>query len=1629
MGRKSFARSRELAMSLWMEHLEARRLLTNHSLAPLDFSSGHQLNLQELLIRTEDATFPADLVIEATSGSAVGDGNSVLQLFPTLMAGALPDSPSARVDANSPAGGDFGGVVSVQTNHPLGTFICSGSVISPRHVLTAGHCFDINQPDDGTLDAGVTAVVNVNNGGNLTTTHDVETISIHSGYGGFQSNGPAHDIAVLTLSTPVPTGTPIYSIRETELADGIHGETASLVGYGWSGNGDTLVVPSVGDPNCEENPPGTCLPTPYSVPPSFTVKRAGQNALDLLVDFDSSADRSQGYFLDFDGPTGTGPIFGGATLGNDIETTSGPGDSGGPSFVEVGGELEIVAINTFVSTSGAAQPGAYDSTGGGIMTAQYLPWINQFIGVDLQVSTAEVSGVPAVAGTDHVYEVTVTNAGPNAATDVEITEALTLPAGVMVSSSATKGSFDGTTWDVGALPAGVSETLTLTLGLPPGLAPATDSLASVASVANVSEPDIDVSNDSSNVATSISRQVDVAVSQAQLADSIEVGGSETHVFTITATNDGPSDASGVRVNENLTLPADVVASFTPSAGSYASGVWTIGELLAGDSATLEVRLTALESASAGVDVISSSFTLDTVALNEPDSNPSNDSSGALQASITSQVDIALTQSTVTNPIIAGAGETAAYVVTTMNVGASNASGVQVDHTLSLPPNVSATVTPSVGSYSSGVWTIGDLAAGASATLEVNLDAAASAAAGTDVISSQATLDTASLNEPDGDDTNDATASLSTSIAREVDVVLTKAQLTDSIVAGGGETHVFTLTATNDGPSDASNVLVNETLDLPADVSATFVPSVGSFASGVWTIGDLAASDSATLEVRLTALESASAGSDTISSSSQLDTAALNEADTDASNDTSATLQASVARQVDIDVTQAALVASVIAGGGETAAYTITATNVGPAAASGVQIDHAMSFPPELSALFEPDVGTYAAGVWTIGDLSAGSSATLVVRLDAASAAETGVDVISSQASLNSASLNETDVDDTNDTSDSLSISVEREVDVAVTQAALVASLVPGGGEVHVYTVTATNAGPSDASNVQIGETLALPDEVTAAFTPSVGTYSSEIWDIGSLAQGASATLEIRLTASASAASGIDVISSSAALDLVALNETDSDNSNDASGPALISISAETGLSVVQAELVDSIVAGAGASNVYVVTATNSGPSNAADVQVNYALDLPAGVSAEFNPSVGSYADGVWALGSLLNGDSATLQVSLTAEASAAHGAVISSQAVLDGAESGGATADAVSSEPNVETTSVVREVDLVLVQTESSDPIAPGPVEGNLSYEITVSNSGPSEASGVSVDDILTLPAGVSVHQVTTSVGSYAEPTWTIGALAPGASETMTVELNVGVTTSPGSDVSSAATTSSTEMDLVPANNASTETTSVIGGPSVRVGGQSWAVDFYELLEGDNRTLPWYTLDQIQVVYPSAVSTAPTVVLLGPTDLDIVVVDSNSGDAVSGNEFIFDVPTLGDGYYRLVVESSVYDFGVLHSDGFVSDPSRVDIADVSFFIANYAPSTPIGPGPNFADFNGDGFVDIGDASNLISNYLHDLDDFVRPTAASIPIEDLDGGPADAFWAALIDEALGEDDDRDPRWEAWIVDLLTGGTNP
>ena len=182
------------------------------------------------------------------------------------------------------------------------------------------------------------------------------------------------------------------------------------------------------------------------------------------------------------------------------------------------------------------------------------------------------------------------------------------------------------------------------------------------------------------------------------------------------------------------------------------------------------------------------------------------------------------------------------------------------------------------------------------------------------------------------------------------------------------------------------------------------------------------------------------------------------------------------------------------------------------------------------------------------------------------------------------------------------------------------------------------------------------------------------------------------------------------------------------GEFTVSSYEQADLSIAKTSLQPSVVAGA--SITYTLDVRNAGPSNATDVVV---FDfLPPGAS--FNTS-GSSPECVamgndrveCELGTIPDGDTIVLTVRVDAVSSAV-GALTNIAEVA-------ASSDDILREDNRSTnvTPVEAEADLQFTLQDSVDPVNPG---HGLTYTMTVSNAGPSDAEGVMVSNA--LPTAVS---------------------------------------------------------------------------------------------------------------------------------------------------------------------------------------------------------------------------------------------------------------------------------------------------
>jgi uncharacterized repeat protein (TIGR01451 family) len=259
------------------------------------------------------------------------------------------------------------------------------------------------------------------------------------------------------------------------------------------------------------------------------------------------------------------------------------GDEGGDIAVDAAGNAYVTGGSG--STDFPTTPGAFQPTFGGGSMDSFVTKI-EVPSADLALAKADTPD-PVLAGQNLTYTITVGNNGPLPATGVTVTD--TMPGGVtFVSASASQGSCTGTstvTCTLGNLATGASATVTVTVR-PTAAGP----LSNTASVQG-NEPDPDTANNTDTETTTVTPAADLAITKSDSPDPVKVR--STLTFALTATNNGPSPATGVVVTD--TLPSGVTFQSAVASQGSCSGTGTVtcnlGALAVGARATVTITVT------------------------------------------------------------------------------------------------------------------------------------------------------------------------------------------------------------------------------------------------------------------------------------------------------------------------------------------------------------------------------------------------------------------------------------------------------------------------------------------------------------------------------------------------------------------------------------------------------------------------------------------------------------------------------------------------------------------------------------------------------------------------------------------------------------------------------------------------------------------------------------------------------------------------------------------------------------------------------------------------------------------------------------------------------------------------------
>lgn len=706
----------------------------------------------------------------------------------------------------------------------------------------------------------------------------------------------------------------------------------------------------------------------------------------------------------------------------------------------------------------------------------------------------------SVPGTGITYTIVASNAGPSAVTGATVTD--NFPAAlsgitwtcVASGGSSCTGAGAGNIADAVNLLPGGTATYTVNATISSTATGSLSNTATIAAPGGVTDPAL--GNNSATDTNSLTPQVNLGISKTDGAASSIPGTPIT--YTIIASNAGPSAVTGATVTD--TFPAALsgitwtcVASGGSSCpGAGAGNIAAAVNLLVGGTATFTVNAT-INSGATGTLVNTATIT---VPPGTTETAPANNSATDTN-SLTPQADLSITKTDLPDPVVAGTN--LVYSITITNHGPSDAVSVGLVDTLPFQVNfVSSIPGGPTCAHALGVVTcsLGTLVASTSTNVTITVAVPSSVVDG--VVISNTAVTSSSTADPGP---NPNVAVQTTLVEREPDLGVSK---TSPFPVIAGTSFDYTVTVENNGPSDASMVVLTDTL--PGEV--TFVSAVGCMHDGApfggdvtCNIGNLVAGASQVFTITVFVEPC------TLPGTLMLNEAEVthNPAETDPGpTPNTFSLLTLVNTLADLSITKVESQDPVLAG--DDFFYTVTITNAGPSCARDV--DAVDTLPDDVLFLdgrsdatcFSPISGTV---VCSQGILTPGQVVTFDIwgRVDCAAddgSIQTNTITVTS-STPDPVAANNTDIENT---------LVETLTDISLTKTAAPDPVQPAS--LLTYNFDIRNTGPSNANNV------VLTDELPAGVTFNNGTEgcvangSTVVCDVGVVPCGKVSRVRIRV---------------------------------------------------------------------------------------------------------------------------------------------------------------------------------------------------------------------------------------------------------------------------------------------------------------------------------------------------------------------------------------------------------------------------------------------------------------------------------------------------------------------------------------
>ncbi|RIV44933.1 gliding motility-associated C-terminal domain-containing protein [Flagellimonas pelagia] len=973
------------------------------------------------------------------------------------------------------------------------------------------------------------------------------------------------------------------------------------------------------------------------------------------------------------------------------------------------------------------------------------------LGVDLQIEALASDASPEI-GDVVTFTINLSNLGDVDATGVSVENLVPIGFG-SVTAIDNGGSYstitDKVSWIGLSVPLGtntVSLSFNATVLTPTGTSGEFTHVAEVTAAdkfdldSTPNNDDGDQSEDDEATVTAAPLQADLSLTKSVVGNILNPFVGDQISFEISVTNSGPDDATNVVVVDQL-LSGFSFDSYTATAGTYnaTNGYWQVGTLNNGATETLVINVTVNPTG----NYTNTSQVIASDAY-DPDSTPANgvsseDDQGDVTVAPEEVIDLSLTKQIDKSPPLVS--DNVRFTLTVTNDGPSDATSVEV--TDLLPSGYTYVSDNSGGSYDelTGIWVVGTVANGASQSLSIlaNVNASGNYINVAEITGhDQTDVDSTPNNNVPGEDDQDEVIVVPNPI---VDISVTKT--VDEFIPEVGAEIVFTVTVTNDGPSDATNVVVTDALASGYQfVNAVASNGAYNASNGSWTVGSLPNGTSETLDVTVEVLPTG-----IYSNTAELTNVTEDDVDSTPGNnseteDDQQTITPIVVPVSDLLLRKSVNVLSPYVG--QEVIFTISITNYGPSDVTGVEIIDQL--PTGYSYVSHSSTaGTYSAatGMWTLnGTLVDGNTETLnivaTVNPDGDYFNVTEVfasDNLDPNSTPNNNNFFENDQDNAGTTPIP---SADLNLDVSVD------NTTPDVGTNVTFTLTLWNEGPSDAIGVMVENRLPsgytfISEDSGGSFNPNNGR-----WNVGNIAAGDQ--LQLNLMVQVNPSGDYNNFAEVIAAILYDLDSTPNNNvpSEDDQDEQATNPRHVTDISVTKK--VDNMNPDAGDEILFTIVVTNDGPNDATGLVMED--QLPSGynfVSATTTSGIYDEIAGSWDLPNLSNGISETLQIRVIVLSSGEYKNTAELIA-LDTYDPDSTPNNNLGSEDDQDTVIPVPQGLSDLSLSKTVDNASPN-VGDVLRFVVSVTNHGPTNASGVMVTDL--LPQGYSYQSHTSTAGVY----------------------------------------------------------------------------------------------------------------------------------------------------------------------------------------------------------------------------------------------------------------------------------------